>query len=136
MADDCDEFPPIIVNSTLRESVLQFSMPSAEVLASQRARDEECEEELRQLRLQYEKQEATVRLVGCDSSGSESEASLTAAVDALRVTSGSTTPEPDAAQIIAKLANELIEYDTIFLPQYLEVLLTKKRDIICSVTNE
>ncbi|KAL4704037.1 hypothetical protein ACJJTC_015193 [Scirpophaga incertulas] len=59
-----------------------LSMPSAELLASQRAREAECERELRQLR---ERDAALEAAAGHESSGSEGEAALAAAVGALLV---------------------------------------------------
>lgn len=66
-------------------------MPAADVLASQRAREEECKQELQELGSQFENidnvSSPVVHLVRQDSnsSSSDSEASLTAAVKALHM---------------------------------------------------
>ncbi|XP_037295790.1 uncharacterized protein LOC119189632 [Manduca sexta] len=93
--EEFDDLPPIEVdclspktsNSLKSES---FVMPAADELASQRERELLCEQELRALSASH--------VARCDSSGSEGEAALAAAVQALSVLAAPTPPAatPDA----------------------------------------
>lgn len=87
-------------------------MPSADELASQRARELACEEELMRLRERADADErdaAAARLAHSDSSGSEGEAALAAAVTALSVRARAARgpPAPPAARLWAALAPHL-----------------------------
>ncbi|XP_053619763.1 uncharacterized protein LOC128680560 isoform X2 [Plodia interpunctella] len=107
-----DELPPISVNSSKQDEAL-FSMPSAEVVASQRARAEECERELQRLRELHERQDsalhagtgtpatniAPIAASRSNSSGSEGETALVSAVEALRVSGAAPAPAPAPAAV-------------------------------------
>ncbi|XP_052749169.1 uncharacterized protein LOC113514388 [Galleria mellonella] len=126
-----DELPTIIVNAS-HQNEDQFIMPSAEVLASERAREEECEREIEQLRCEHE---AAARLAHSDSSSSESEV-LSAAVDALRVQAaqppGLTRPCP--ARLLADLLRHMRPEHTLFIRDYLEMIQQADPNIIDDIT--
>ncbi|CAG5017281.1 unnamed protein product [Parnassius apollo] len=141
-----DELPPIIVNSRSNNSS-EFTMPSADIIASQRAREEECERELRLLRELHACNDqkpdivtqVDTRMIHSDSSGSEGEGALAAAVDALRVQPMNNTSLPvtvDLIDFISQLIEQLPEYDTQFLQDYLKVLQQGNPTITQHVTNE
>ncbi|XP_047035808.1 uncharacterized protein LOC124641685 [Helicoverpa zea] len=99
--EDCDDLPLIKVNSSANDSG-SFTMPSAEELASQRARELECERQLQELRERDAERPAALR--HSDSSGSESEL-LAAAATALSLRA---RPPPAAAPALwAALAPRL-----------------------------
>ncbi|KAJ8715835.1 hypothetical protein PYW07_010317 [Mythimna separata] len=105
--EDCDEddLPSIIVNSSANNSST-FAMPSAEELAEQRAREREREQQLEQLRQRARDDERVAALRHSDSSGSEGELALAAAVTALSVRAPPPVPpaRPAAAALWAALA--------------------------------
>ncbi|KAJ0170661.1 hypothetical protein K1T71_013433 [Dendrolimus kikuchii] len=109
--DEFDELPPISVNS-LRDECM-FAMPTAEELASQRAREERVERALRD---------------GCagaegaprgDSSESEGEEALAAAVDALLVEpGGSARRRLSARDLLAEMMAALPRPHPPFLEEF------------------
>ncbi|KAL0861191.1 hypothetical protein ABMA27_009672 [Loxostege sticticalis] len=102
MSDDeyDDELPPISVNTSFsRDSQELLRMPTAEELASQRAREAECERELQALRAS----DTEVCLHTADSSGSEGEAALAAAVTALRVKAAARAGPPSLVDLLTPM---------------------------------
>ncbi|CAH2985119.1 unnamed protein product [Chilo suppressalis] len=115
-----EELPSISMNSSVRNSDV-LSMPSAELLATQRAREEACEQELMTLRAHHDVAALT------DSSGSEGEAALAAAVGALVMAGGAslspgTSPLPG---LLARLA-----------PAHASALLQATPDTLETLTDE
>lgn len=78
-------------------------MPTAEELASQRAREAECERELQALRAS----DTEVCLHTADSSGSEGEAALAAAVTALRVKAAARAGPPSLVDLLTPMLARL-----------------------------
>ncbi|XP_060807032.1 uncharacterized protein LOC132903263 [Amyelois transitella] len=138
-----DELPPIVVNSSSRDESV-FAMPSAEVLASQRARAEECERELQQLRAQHDLQEMELEAGSAentpptvpsrsDSSGSEGETALASAVEALRVggaAAGAAAAEsrPALGAVLARVLQQLPDTARALCAAYSDAL-TAGRDV-------
>ncbi|XP_059045541.1 uncharacterized protein LOC131841271 [Achroia grisella] len=115
---DDDELPTIIVNGSLQQQS-EFIMPSAEALASERAREKECEREIEQMRCEHE---ATARFAHSDSSSSESEV-LSAAVEALQVQS--TPPSltrPDPSHLLGDLLQLMRPEHSLFIRDYLDMI--------------
>ncbi|CAH2058934.1 unnamed protein product, partial [Iphiclides podalirius] len=117
-------------------------MPPADVLASQRAREVECERELKLLRESHSSEESgmqDVRFMRSDSSGSDGESSLAAAVDSLRVQHDS-HPSPTTSvtliEFISQLLQHLPENGSQFLKDYLQVLHQGNQTTIKIVTCE
>ncbi|KAJ8709911.1 hypothetical protein PYW08_009915 [Mythimna loreyi] len=97
--EDCDDLPSINVN-TSANITSSFAMPSAEELAEQRARELERERQLEQLRQRARDDERVAELRHSDSSGSEGEQALAAAVTALSVRAERPpAPRPSAAAL-------------------------------------
>lgn len=89
-----------------------FAMPPAEEVAEQRAREQECERQLELLRQRARDDEQAAALRRSDSSGSEGELALAAAVTALSVRPGDAYDQP-AAALWAALAPDLPPYDQL-----------------------
>ncbi|KAM3958668.1 uncharacterized protein ACR2FA_007307 [Aphomia sociella] len=101
-----DELPNIIVNSSIHEKS-QFVMPPAEVLASERAREEECEREIELLRHEDERGAGGAGGAGGGGAAGEGEAEgdaqLAAAVRALRLPADAAAAPPPAARVLDRL---------------------------------
>lgn len=103
-------------------------MPPADVLASQRAREVECERELQLLRDMHSLEEAGPQdalIMRSDSSGSEGEHALAAAVDFLRVqpdVHSSPNESVKLVELISRLLQHLPENEFQFVQDYLDVL--------------
>ncbi|XP_041978093.1 uncharacterized protein LOC121732314 [Aricia agestis] len=134
MSDDeyDDELPPIDVNSSASKDN-QYVMPSADVIASQRAYEEVCEQELHKMRSQYECEDVVT--ICHDSSGSEGEASLAAAVEALKVQNSQATSQLDAGQLLQKFIASASDWDITFLQDYLDVLKNEDASTVRHVTD-
>ncbi|XP_068625692.1 uncharacterized protein [Battus philenor] len=131
MIEDYDEeLPPISVDAGAHKTT-EFKMPSAEVLASQRAREEECERKLRSLQDPHVDDEQQQAANG-DSSGSEGESALVAAVDQLCMQPAQTSSHSavDLVSIIRQLLKSLPESDSQFLQDYLTVLQQGAPEVI------
>ncbi|CAH0597562.1 unnamed protein product [Chrysodeixis includens] len=96
--EDCDDLPMIDVNSSVKDAS-SFEMPSADVVASQRAHELACEAELRDMRARAEHDERRLSVSRSPrardrSSSGEDEAALAAAVRALDVLPRAAPPAP------------------------------------------
>ncbi|XP_022113142.2 uncharacterized protein LOC110991888 isoform X2 [Pieris rapae] len=117
-------------------------MPSADILASQRAREQECMQELQDLSSQFEKLNYKRQLVrqGSNSSGSESEASLTTAVEALHVEQfvqhAVLAPTPNALLRLLLGASVLQAYDLSLLNYSALLLESNDKELILSTLNQ
>ncbi|CAB3232598.1 unnamed protein product [Arctia plantaginis] len=110
--EDCDGLPSIFVNSSGYDAGA-FSIPSADELASQREREVENERKLKELRERLANDD-DVTLARHDSSSSESDAALAAAVTVMSVdcalaavAAGPPRHAPRAADLLAALARGL-----------------------------
>ncbi|CAH4035256.1 uncharacterized protein LOC123710743 isoform X1 [Pieris brassicae] len=142
MSDEDNEDLPSILFNDYRKKSGDFSMPSADILASQRAREQECMQELQDLRSQFEKLDYKGQLVrqASNSSGSESEASLTTAVEALHVEQfvqqAVHAPTPNALLHSLLGAPILQPYDLSLLNYSALLLETNDKELILNTLNQ
>ncbi|XP_013165526.1 PREDICTED: uncharacterized protein LOC106116296 isoform X1 [Papilio xuthus] len=132
--DEHDELPLVSVGSG-NYNLSHFSMPPADVLASQRAREQECERELRLLRELHAADNGKCTLEELQSTPSNSseldELLLVEANDA-----STRHVSVKMSDFITQLTAHLPEGDSQFLRDYLEVLQHESPDITKLVNKE